>query len=95
MLGEALAASSEEADFVIIDIEANAFLLHMVRNIAGVLLEIGEGGKAVDWAGELLALKDRTLGGVTALPNGLYLVKVSYPTEFALPGVSQGPRFLL
>ena len=81
-------------DFVILEIEANAFLLHMVRNIAGVLMEIGEGDKLVSWAGELLALKDRTQGGVTALPDGLYLVKVSYPAEFGLPSVSQGPHFL-
>jgi tRNA pseudouridine38-40 synthase len=82
-------------DFVILEIEANAFLLHMVRNIAGVLMEIGEGGKPAAWAGELLALRDRTLGGVTALPDGLYLVKVSYPAEFGLPQVSQGPHFLI
>ncbi|MDG2176202.1 MAG: tRNA pseudouridine(38-40) synthase TruA [Gammaproteobacteria bacterium] len=82
-------------DFVILEIEANAFLLHMVRNIAGVLMEIGEGSKPTAWAEELLMLKDRTLGGVTALPDGLYLVKVSYPAEFGLPQVSQGPHFLI
>ena len=82
-------------DFVILEIEANAFLLHMVRNIAGVLMEVGEGGKSADWVGELLALRDRKLGGLTALPDGLYLIKVSYPSEFGLPSMPQGPQFLV
>ena len=82
-------------DFVTLDIQANAFLLHMVRNIAGVLMEIGEGRKPVAWAGEVLAGRDRRQGGVTALPNGLYLVKVFYPAAFNLPEVAASPGFLL
>ena len=82
-------------DFVIIEVEANAFLLHMVRNIVGVLFEIGEGIKPPDWAGEVLAYKDRKLAGVTALPDGLYLVNVSYPEEFDLPCSEPGPAFLV
>lgn len=70
---------------VIIDIAANAFLHHMVRNIAGVLMDIGAGEKAVEWAGELLALRDRRLAGVTAAADGLYLVDVTYPGRFDLP----------
>jgi len=72
-------------DFVCIDIQANAFLLHMVRNIAGVLIDIGEGRKPATWAGDLLDLRDRTQGGVTAPPHGLYLVSVRYPEEFLVP----------
>jgi tRNA pseudouridine38-40 synthase len=86
---------TRQRDFVIIEVEANAFLLHMVRNIAGVLLEIGEGEKPVDWAGEVLACRDRTQAGVTALPDGLYLVNVSYPEEFDLPDSDPGPAFLV
>ena len=82
-------------DFVIMDIEANAFLLHMVRNIVGVLLEIGEGLKPVDWAGEVLACRDRSLAGVTALPDGLYLTNVSYPQDCGLPATENGPAFLM
>ncbi len=82
-------------DFVTLDIQANAFLLHMVRNIAGVLMEIGEGRKPVAWAGEVLAGRDRRQGGVTALPNGLYLVRVFYPAAFNLPEVAASPGFLL
>lgn len=86
---------SRHRDFVIIEVEANAFLLHMVRNIVGVLLEIGEGIKPVSWAGEVLAGRDRKLGGVTALPDGLYLVKVTYPDEYDLPYSEPGPAFLV
>lgn len=73
---------------IAIDITANAFLQHMVRNVAGVLLEIGKGRRAPAWAGELLAARDRTLGAVTAPPQGLYLCRIDYPPEHALPAVS-------
>jgi tRNA pseudouridine38-40 synthase len=74
-----------QGSFVIIDVEANAFLLHMVRNIVGVLLEIGDGTKAVSWAGEVLLGKDRKHAGITASPKGLILVKVSYPSVYQIP----------
>lgn len=70
-----------------IEIEANAFLHHMVRNIAGVLMEIGMKRADPEWAQEVLEGKDRTLGGVTAPPEGLYLMKVFYPEHFDLPTV--------
>ena len=70
---------------VIIDIEANAFLHHMVRNIAGVLITIGAGEREVDWIDQVLAARDRQRGGVTAPPQGLTLVSVTYPEVFALP----------
>jgi tRNA pseudouridine38-40 synthase len=73
--------------YVTIEIRANAFLHHMVRNIAGVLLRIGSGEADVGWAQEVLAGRDRRRGGVTAPPSGLYLVGVSYPAEFGLPPV--------
>ncbi len=69
-------------DFVVMEIEANAFLLHMVRNIASALHAVGR-GDCVDLS-KLLALRDRTQLGATAPPEGLYLVGVSYP-EFDLP----------
>jgi len=73
-----------EGELVTIDVHANAFLHHMVRNIAGVLIAIGKGDQAETWAGEVLALRDRTLGGVTAPPQGLCLTRVDYPEEFGL-----------
>lgn len=85
---------SRRGDMVIIDIKANAFLHHMVRNIAGVLLEIGTGGKKVSWAAEVLAARDRTVAAATAPPHGLYLVAVSYPDHFGLPDSVPGPFFM-
>ncbi|MFY0664060.1 MAG: tRNA pseudouridine(38-40) synthase TruA [Natronospirillum sp.] len=79
---------------VIIDVRANAFLHHMVRNIAGVLLSIGSGEAAVEWAGEVLAGRSRQDGGVTARPDGLYFVRAEYAKEFELPEPSVGPAFL-
>jgi tRNA pseudouridine38-40 synthase len=74
-----------EHDLVIIDIEANAFLHHMVRNIAGVLIMIGTGKHSPEWAREVLDAKDRSLGGVTANANGLYLVDIFYAEKFNIP----------
>lgn len=64
---------------VVVDIRGNSFLLHMVRNIIGVLVAIGSGEKKPEWAGIVLKAKDRRQGGVTVSPNGLYLVEVTYP----------------
>jgi tRNA pseudouridine38-40 synthase len=68
-----------------IRVGANGFLHHMVRNIAGVLMAIGRGERPPSWAAEVLAARDRTAGGVTAPPEGLYFVRVDYPQRFALP----------
>ncbi len=72
-------------DFVVIDIEANAFLHHMVRNIAGVLIAIGTGKEPVEWAREVLEGRDRRLGGITAPPHGLYLRTIEYPEAYQIP----------
>lgn len=66
-------------------VHANAFLHHMVRNIAGVLIAIGQGDRPAEWAAQVLAQRDRSLGGVTAPPDGLYFERVWYPGEFDLP----------
>ncbi len=73
-----------EGDKVIIDISANAFLHHMVRNIAGVLMDIGTGKQVLDWMPYLLEIKDRTCAGVTAPPEGLYLGAVYYPEQYGI-----------
>ncbi|MEH6609837.1 MAG: tRNA pseudouridine(38-40) synthase TruA [Halioglobus sp.] len=78
---------------VIIDIEANAFLHHMVRNIAGSLISVGNGRHPIEWIGELLAGRDRSVAADTAAPHGLYLAGVRYPEKFELPDVSMGPIF--
>ncbi len=75
-------------DWITVDVTANAFLMHMVRNITGTLAAIGQGEQPVDWIGEVLESRDRTLGGVTAPPHGLTLVAVDYPEEFGIPAAA-------
>ena len=84
----------EHGRFIVIDVRANAFLHHMVRNFAGVLMTIGAGEREPGWVAEVLAARDRRAGGVTAHPYGLYLVQVEYPPEFELPQRYLGPHFL-
>ncbi len=72
---------------VVLDITANAFLLHMVRNIAGSLHQIGSGRQPVDWMAQLLAAKNRSLAAATAPPHGLYMVHVEYPKKYNFPAL--------
>jgi tRNA pseudouridine38-40 synthase len=69
---------AELTDRVVIEVEADGFLYNMVRNIAGTLVAVGKGKQPVGWPGEVLALKDRTAAGMTAPPQGLFLVGVEY-----------------
>jgi len=78
-------------NFVEINICANAFLHHMVRNIAGSLLAVGDGRQAEPWIGELLQGRDRTAAADTAPPTGLYLCEIQYPEAFALPETNSMP----
>jgi tRNA pseudouridine38-40 synthase len=74
---------SREGDLIVFSIKANAFLQHMIRNFAGVLFDIGCRKRAASWANEVLLYKNRSLGGITAEPDGLYLADVGYPKEFS------------
>lgn len=76
---------SKIGDTITIEVEGNAFLHHMVRNIAGSLLVVGRGEKPPSWIGELLASRDRTVAGPTAPACGLTLETVTYPAAFELP----------
>ncbi|GMR20865.1 MAG: tRNA pseudouridine(38-40) synthase TruA [Gammaproteobacteria bacterium] len=76
-------------EFVFIHAYANAFLHHMVRNLAGVLMTIGAGEQEPDWAAEVLERKDRTQGGVTAAAQGLYLTAIEYPQASGIPRLSR------
>lgn len=72
-------------DLVVVDVTANAFLHHMVRNIAGALMQVGTGEREPKWIGDALLARDRRIVGPTAPPAGLYLVDVQYGVEFAFP----------
>lgn len=86
---------TRRGDMIIIDITANAFLHHMVRNIAGVLMAVGSARKPVAWVRDVLLAKDRKLGAETAPPYGLYLVAVTYPDAFGVTQSANGLPFLL
>ena len=80
---------ARQNDWVSITVTANAFLQHMVRNIAGLLTAIGNGGEKPDWAATVLAGRDRSAGGIAAPAHGLTLVSVTYPARFALADNSE------
>ena len=74
-----------DGETVEIDVQANAFLHHMVRNIVGSLLEVGAGEREPDWIASVLAARDRTLAGATAPASGLCFLGPLYPAIHGLP----------
>ena len=78
----------KKGDLLFIDINANAFLLNMVRIIIGTLLETGLKKKSPKRVNEILEAKDRTLAGKTASPNGLYFVSTEYLKKYKVPNIS-------
>jgi len=80
---------TRHGDMVHIHAHANAFLQHMVRNIAGVLMTVGAGERQPSWTQEVLEARERRAGGVTAAPDGLYLREIEYPETFKLPRLSR------
>ena len=73
------------SDYIVMDIKANAFLHHMVRNIMGTLMVVGRGEQPVSWVADVLEGCDRKVAGMTASAAGLYLVDVEYPEHHGLP----------
>lgn len=80
---------TRDADELALDIAANGFLYHMVRNIVGTLILIGKGTRPVAWMQELLATRDRRQAGVTVSPSGLYFMGVRYPENFRIPSAPE------
>ncbi len=76
---------TRDGDWISIDVTANAFLQHMVRNIAGLLVTIGQGEEGPGWAKNVLESRDRTKGGIAAPAHGLTLIRVDYPSHYDLP----------
>ncbi len=74
-----------QGNYVVLDIHANAFLHHMVRNIAGVLIPVGQGKREATWVREVVEARDRRASGITAPAGGLYLVGVDYDPIYGLP----------
>ncbi len=82
-----------KGNYLYLDVEANAFLHHMVRNIAGVLIAVGRGEREPRWVQDILERRDRTRGGVTAPARGLYLVGVRYPQGYGIAPFGARPGF--
>lgn len=80
--------------FLVLDIQADGFLHHMVRNIVGCLLEIGQGFYDIDDIDTIFAAQNRTAAGITAPADGLYFIHAYYPKQFKLPSSPLGPTWL-
>ena len=78
-------AVARQGDEVVVEVQANAFLHHMVRNIVGSLLVVGRGERPAEWVGELLERRDRTIAGPTAPAAGLLFIGPRYPRQWGLP----------
>ena len=88
-------AVSRRGEIVEVAITANAFLHHMVRNIAGTLIAIGTGDQCETWTRDVLEARDRTRGGITAPAGGLYLTAVRYAPALQLPSERNEPPSVL
>lgn len=82
---------AREGEVINLDISANGFLYHMVRNIAGSLIRVGKGKAQPDWIRELLIAQDRKQAAPTAQPDGLYFLGARFPEKFGLP--DRAPTF--
>lgn len=80
-------AVTREKKFIVIDIQANSFLYHMVRNIVGSLIVVGEGKRSVAWFADLITAKNRQLAPAMAAASGLYLVEIGYNACYNLPKI--------
>ncbi|MDN3523784.1 tRNA pseudouridine(38-40) synthase TruA [Halomonas sabkhae] len=80
--------------YLVLDVQGNAFLHHMIRNIAGALMRVGRGEQGTDYLGRLLALQNRALGDITAPAHGLHFVDSIYDAAWDLPAEPLGPNLL-
>lgn len=85
-------AIERHGDMILFTLRASAFLHHMVRNLVGALVYVGQGREDVDWLGQLLAGRDRTVAAPTFMPDGLYLADIEYDAKWGLP--QENPRIL-
>ncbi len=83
----------QSGSWIWMDISANGFLQHMVRNVVGTLMRAGRKQAPVQWVREVLEGRDRTRGGITAMPDGLYFVGARYAQRYGLPDLPSPCRF--
>ena len=76
--------AADQADRIMIEVEADGFLYNMVRAITGTLVEVGRGAQGPDWVQQVLRATDRCQAGQTAPPEGLFLLRVDYPSTVYL-----------
>jgi tRNA pseudouridine38-40 synthase len=76
---------TRRGQMLVFELRANAFLHHMVRNLVGSLLYVGQGKHQPDYLAQLLSGRDRSQAAPTFMADGLYLTAVEYPAEFKLP----------
>lgn len=81
-------------EWLVFELQANAFLQHMVRNLMGLILPVGKGLQSPDWVQHVLAQRDRTQAGKTEAAGALYLVGVDYGVDYGLPVRPKGPFML-
>ncbi len=80
-------AVTRDGDWLTLDVTANAFLKHMVRNITGTLVAVGRGDQSPEWVASVLQGEDRKKAGIAAPAHGLTLTHVEYPKEFGLVNI--------
>jgi tRNA pseudouridine38-40 synthase len=78
----------------VFEFEANAFLHHMIRNIMGCLVAVGQGMHRPDWMQQVLAAKDRDAAAPTFSPDGLYFLGPTYDAKWGLPAQTAPFDFL-
>ena len=78
--------------FVLMAVTANAFLHHMVRNLVGALVYVGDGRRPVEWMAQVLASRNRSFAAPTFAASGLYLASVRYDPQWQLPIAVRAPR---
>src|SRR5690606_14799825 len=88
------ASIEQQGDFFLFKFQANAFLHHMIRNLMGAILYVGQGRQEPVWIDELLAQRDRRRAAPTFAASGLYLSGVAYPPEYELPSADAGNALL-
>ena len=74
-------------DLILFEFAADAFLHHMVRNVVGSMLKVGDGSRGAAWLSEVLASRDRNRAAPTFPPDGLYLTAVEYDAVWGLPAL--------